>query len=176
MRIGKKKIDLPAKIGLTGMAVLWCVAERGALMMGDLLTARRGESLGESLRRIDALKDVNDYYDLLKNKYINHNSAKTILWRLQQKGLVRKSGKKIAITKLGANITSLFKEKISSQPAWDGKWRIVFFDIPESKRRDRQWIYYQLIGSEYRSLQKSVFIGKLPLEKDLMTEILKRDL
>ena len=43
---------------------------------------------------------------------------------------------------------------------WDGKWRIVIFDIPESKRRVRDLFRRRLKEWKFRVWQKSVWIIK----------------
>ena len=53
---------------------------------------------------------------------------------------------------------------------------MVIFDIPEKKRDDRNWLRWQLIGYDYKLLQKSVFVGKQPLEENFYGEIIIRKL
>jgi hypothetical protein len=50
------------------------------------------------------------------------------------------------------------------------------FDIPEKMREKRDWLRNQLSNLEYKSLQKSVFIGKQPLEEVFFREIIDRNL
>lgn len=57
--------------------------------------------------------------------------------------------------------------KIEKQKNWDGKWRIVMFDVPEKikKVRDALRFHFKHIGLvEY---QKSVFISPYPCEKEI---------
>lgn len=42
---------------------------------------------------------------------------------------------------------------------WDGKWRIVVFDVPEKKKRLRNYFRGCLINLGFRQLQKSVWIS-----------------
>lgn len=59
------------------------------------------------------------------------------------------------------------KIEINRPPRWDGKWRIVMFDVPERLRRLRnslRW-HFQEIG--LIELQKSVFVYPYPCEKEI---------
>jgi DNA-binding transcriptional regulator PaaX len=160
---------LPEKIGRIGLAIILCLAERGVVIFQELL-APRGSSLKKSLARIDSLMDVEDYYEYLKN--LKENSARTILWRLQKKGLVTKNSSGYLLTQKGDNLI----EKINQRAIWDGKWRMVFFDIPESKRKHRLWLGSSLKGNNYSPIQKSVYIGKRPLPDDLAQKMIERDI
>ena len=59
---------------------------------------------------------------------------------------------------------------------WDGKWRIVMFDIPEKRREHRERLRRALSELEYEPIQKSVFIGKRPLAGDIYEDILANEL
>ncbi|GEM_PF-870548 len=45
---------------------------------------------------------------------------------------------------------------------WDGRWRLVIFDIPEKDRRKRDAVRDALVGSGFLTLQKSVFAYPFP--------------
>lgn len=53
--------------------------------------------------------------------------------------------------------------KFINQP-WDGKWRIVGFDIKESERNLRNILRHHLKLSGFGMLQKSLYISPLPVE------------
>ena len=163
--------DLPMNTSLVGMALLFGLAERGAVALSEIL-AGPGRGLGRSYQKMMETKDFWDYYDELKN--LKKESARMILWRLQKKGLVEKKKSGFQITKLGLKTVKEFQEKEEEQ--WDGKWRIVMFDIPEKNRDGRNWLRWQLISLEYKPIQKSVFMGKSPLAEDFYEEILFRKL
>jgi len=56
---------------------------------------------------------------------------------------------------------------------WDRKYRVVIFDIPENKRKIRNWLREELYLLDYKKLQESVLIGKYALPDDLIEEIKK---
>jgi CRISPR/Cas system-associated endoribonuclease Cas2 len=45
---------------------------------------------------------------------------------------------------------------------WDGKWRLVFFDVPEKRKSTRQILRRKLIELGFYRLQDSVFIFPYP--------------
>src|SRR3989338_118105 len=58
--------------------------------------------------------------------------------------------------------------KIDKPKIWDGKWRIVIFDIPENERRrmrDAMRQKLQKIG--FYQMQKSVWVFPYPCEKEI---------
>lgn len=48
---------------------------------------------------------------------------------------------------------------------------IITFDIPESKRKIRDWLRAMLLRLEYKILQKSVWIGKTKIPKEFLDDI-----
>lgn len=92
--------------------------------------------------------------------------------RMQKHGLVKKEKNKYTLTLLGKSIAKyiLGRKKIFRNK-WDKKHRVVIFDIPEKKKHLRNWLREELYLLKYEKLQKSVFVGKFPLPKDLIKEI-----
>lgn len=62
------------------------------------------------------------------------------------------------------NLDSL---SVKRQEMWDGLWRIVLFDIPESRKKARDAIRFHLKDMGLVEYQKSVFITPYPCEKEL---------
>ena len=50
---------------------------------------------------------------------------------------------------------------------WDGKWRVVFFNIPESRRKGRDALRYRLRSAGFYKLQESVFIFPYGCEREV---------
>jgi len=53
---------------------------------------------------------------------------------------------------------NLDKIKIKKPVQWDGKWRVVLFDIPESQKKVREALRFHLKNMDFFEFQKSVFI------------------
>lgn len=68
------------------------------------------------------------------------------------------------LTALKFNIDKL---EIKKPLQWDGQWRVVFFDIPEKKRRVRDSLRDKLRDIGFLKLQKSVFIFPYPAFDEL---------
>ncbi len=89
--------------------------------------------------------------------------------RLREKGFIETDktdvGKLILkLTDQGRTELLLGKENVDN---WDGKWRIVIFDIPEQKRLIRDLFRRNLKKWGFKHLQKSVWISK----KDIMDKL-----
>ena len=63
--------------------------------------------------------------------------------------------------------------KLSSKP-WDGKWRIVSFDIEEKQKSVREYLRNKLVSLGFGKLQESVYISPLDVLADLK-EYLKNE-
>lgn len=67
----------------------------------------------------------------------------------------------LVLTEKGQKKTIAFSTDsltIKSPLVWDNKWRVVIFDIPESKRTARNALREKLKNLGFYSLQKSVFV------------------
>lgn len=51
---------------------------------------------------------------------------------------------------------------------WDGKWRVVLFDIPEKDRLFRDILRDHLYKLKFRKLQHSVFVSPYPYENSIL--------
>lgn len=61
-------------------------------------------------------------------------------------------------------------KELNKNKKWDGKWRVLIFDIPETRRFDRNNIRQSLISIGFMRLQDSVWIYPYNCE-DLITLI-----
>jgi hypothetical protein len=92
--------------------------------------------------------------------------------RLQREGFVEKRDGKFFLSKKGKRIWDYaISRKKALKQKWDGKYRLVIFDIPEDQALDRNWLRQELYILEYKLLQKSVFVGKAPLPGELIKSI-----
>lgn len=92
--------------------------------------------------------------------------------RLEQSGLVRVSGerggRKVVLTDKGHALieTVHSNEYRIPEPAfWDGKWRVVMFDIREKRRKVRSQLRSLLSGAGFLRLQDSVWIYPYPCDE-----------
>ncbi len=64
-------------------------------------------------------------------------------------------------------------KELNKNKKWDGKWRVLIFDIPESRRFDRDNIRRALVSIGFMRLQDSVWI--YPYNCEGLISLLKAD-
>lgn len=57
--------------------------------------------------------------------------------------------------------------EIKKPAKWDGKWRIVMFDIPEKLKKLRDSLRFHFRGIGLLEFQKSVFVHPYPCNKEI---------
>ena len=94
------------------------------------------------------------------------------LKRLEQDGLITLTGeyakRRVKITEKGRAIIEKieFGEYVIPEPAfWDGKWRVLIFDISERRRRSRVQLRRLLDGADFVRVQDSVWVHPYPCDK-----------
>jgi DNA-binding transcriptional regulator PaaX len=123
------------------------------------------------------------YYRLLRElrkewKQVDRRSMTRSLRRLSEQKLVEEKtlsdgSIRLVLTKEGkrqARFLDLYGQSIRlKRPRkWDGKWRVIIFDIPEDSRTFRNILRQHLREMEFHQLQKSVFVSPHPYEKPLL--------
>lgn len=94
----------------------------------------------------------------IKNLY----RSKLVEWRENKDGYVS-----LVLSDKGKNKVltyDLDNLKIEKPKKWDGKWRVVTFDIPESYRKARDALRGHLKQMGFYEFQKSVFVHPFPCE------------
>ena len=114
--------------------------------------------------------------DSFKQERLEERAMRQTINRLKEYGFVKEDnnnnflltvrGEKVAEKILG------YKKRLEEK--WDGKYRLVIFDIPEVARHHRNWLRQELYFLGYEKLQNSVFISKLSLTEELIREIKER--
>lgn len=98
------------------------------------------------------------------------NTFDVTIYRLYQRGWIKfedKNGKRfLKLTKNGQIEALLAKARMPEIVAWDGKWRILFFDIPESTKESRNLLRGLLKRAGFRKLQASAYISPYPLNRE----------
>lgn len=97
------------------------------------------------------------------NSYLPHqkkNSVACTLNRLKKDGYIEEvlvENKEVyRLTDKGK--LRIFKAYANLKPSWDGKWRIVIFDIPENKKKSREIFRSKLKELGFKMVQNSVWI------------------
>lgn len=91
---------------------------------------------------------------------LKKSSLSQALKRLREGGLIEqiklKNDVLLKLTEAGKDLIN----NQSEEKKWDGKWRVVIFDIPEEKRIIRNLFRRNLKKWGFKHLQKSVWISK----------------
>lgn len=122
---------------------------------------------------VESLKEKED----TKDKYAISRSLKNLV----NSGFAKlhDSGNKdyISLTKEGKKklySLKLDNENVLVNTTWDGYWRMIILDLPESRKNERESLRYLLKKAGFVCLKNSVWISPLPYE--FLFENIKRDL
>jgi CRISPR/Cas system-associated endoribonuclease Cas2 len=88
--------------------------------------------------------------------------------RLKYDGYLEEKGGQVRLTNRGVRVIErlLLREyRIREQIHWDGKWRILMFDIREKRRRARLTLRQLLQGAGFVRLQDSVWVYPYPCDE-----------
>lgn len=109
-----------------------------------------------------------------RNKRMGKERFLQDLKRLQNRKLIDyihlPDGKvKITLTARGKNKVLMynFDEMRLKTHGWDGKWRMIIFDIPDRQKRAREALRQKMREMDFYPLQKSVFITPYPCEDEI---------
>ena len=80
--------------------------------------------------------------------------------------LTQKGRQKLASIKLDS------RESLAN-PNWDGKWRIILLDLPESRKAEREALRYLLKKAGFIMLKNSAWVSPFPFE--FLFQNLKKD-
>ena len=88
---------------------------------------------------------------------------------LRRQGYLKKSEGEFLITPKGAARAKFLKayQSVPRRGKWDGKWRLAVFDIPETRRTERNILRSILKRKGFYKLQNSVFISPFADLEDL---------
>jgi len=100
---------------------------------------------------------------------------------LKRKGLVsletNRSGERfLKLTGKGQLELLLLKAGPNSTKTWDGKWRIIFFDIPETVKNQRQKLRKQLLSYGFLKMQASAYVSPYSLNREAIDYLKKTGL
>jgi len=106
-----------------------------------------------------------------QKEYVGSSASKMV-----KKGLLRYNGRFYELTSLGRGYLSRWEFsnfKFNIPKKWDGKWRVIIFDIPDKKRRTRDQIRSLFKSAGFYLLQESVWV--YPYDCEDIIALLKTD-
>jgi len=128
----------------------------GGLALGLARNPRSQKYIFKTLKR--DWKEINKRY--LYRIVKEFKEERLVDYKEDKSGIVE-----IVLTEKGRKMVLKFdvdKIKISRPIRWDKKWRVVFFDIPEKRRVERNVLREKLTELGFKELQKSVFVHPYP--------------
>lgn len=113
-----------------------------------------------------------------ERKKFNEDSLRTTLYRLKNKGLVSKNGSTWSITKSGREFMRSENRRLPHTTIKPSRRKmnknmIVAFDIPETHKRKRAWLRFELVNLGFKPIQKSVWFGPAPLPEEFIKSLNK---
>lgn len=123
-----------------------------------------GDFLGD-LKMVGKEIGFNVLCSALTPKGCNIGNTRRRLLGLREKGYfdisVRNNKTFFRLTPKGKNLAALVKF-CTGKMKWDGRWRILIFDIPEKEKYKREALRVQLAGLGFKQLQRSVWVTPYP--------------
>ncbi len=125
--------------------------------------------------------DINDHVELIQNtdseegnskiKYAINRAIKNMINDEVIESHETEQSSFLSLTNTGRQ--KLRSIKLSSQnhlvtTQWDGYWRIVIVDIPDSRKKDQDALRYILKKAQFVQLKSSLWISPYPLEHMLI--------
>src|SRR3989344_8391114 len=145
--------------------------------------SRFAEEIILFLQDFDKSRPIQSAYEYLKkrhNKFAKWEYNRVIkrLKHSNRIAIVEKNGKQfLELTKKGKITALLSKLGPQSQAKdWDGKWRLMIWDIPESSSSQRNMIRWFVKRLGFFKLQQSVYITPYELSGEAVSYLVESDL
>ena len=134
--------------------------KKGSLTYYLLLALEKGIEAGTPL--VDFLADPHTFVWTGYRTNLNYSNLYKTVRQLRINGYIEtpKDGKNILLKLTAKGRQEVVLKKLLEDDSWDGKWRIVIFDIPEKHRHLRDTFRIQLRQFQFTPWQKSVWAGR----------------
>lgn len=139
-------------LSIAGIFLVGMMAPKVASMLASIIPDVQAVSQSQSIRRSIGRLIRNGYIAQEDGRYCITTTGSARLTHLEQQARVRSVGK-------------------TSQPTWDGKWRVVIFDVKEKQKTKRDALRRMLIQAGFTKLQDSVWV--YPYRCDEVVALLK---
>ena len=115
------------------------------------------------------------YHPMMVGRDLKKSELSQAVKRLRENGLVELITDKELIFRLtdSGRDRALWKKMGLGEEKWDGKWRLVIWDIPEKRRAARDLLRYKLKQLGFKQWQQSVWASKVNCTKLLRDFIRK---
>ncbi len=102
---------------------------------------------------------------------VDKNYLAKSIKRFKERGLLEYEEGKAG--EIALKLTKAGREIIGIEEEWDGKYRVIIWDIPEKKRSLRNLLRRKLKEWKFESLQKSVWVSKRNVTRQLRDLIIE---
>lgn len=131
------------------------------------------EILGELLNKTLYYKGVPVHiFGIPKFKNISKKTLSQTIYRLNKNEYIEKKDGGYIITNSGKKYIGQKMRELQTFPkpknASSEKILLVFFDIPESHKKEREWFRFHLKKFNYDMIQRSVWVGPDPLPTEFI--------
>lgn len=95
-----------------------------------------------------------------KNSKERYKHKRTVTKLFNDK-IIYLSGEEVRLTKKGLELLGMFQSddiQIFPQENWDGVWRIICYDVPEQKKKQREYFRGKLVEFGFKFIQKSLWV------------------
>jgi CRISPR-associated endonuclease Cas2 len=95
---------------------------------------------------------------------------------LVRDGLLVYEGNLLRLTEKGRRVLDRkrLQYETTAHRKWDGRWRVLIFDIPEKRKRIRDRVRHELVSVGFKLLQRSVWV--YPYDCEDLIILLKTEL
>ncbi len=121
------------------------------------------EYFNDAVKIIPNLDRLLDFFQ--SKLYYQKSNIKISLKSLEKKRIICLSDEKIELSKNGIELYKKYQLEdiqIKRPKEWDSVWHLVCYDIPESKKRERDYFRFVLRNLSFKQIQKSLWV--LPWE------------
>jgi|SRR3989344_2771107 len=115
------------------------------------------------------------YNPLLVGRDLKKSELSQVMKRLREKGLIELISNKelnFRLTDSGRDRALWTKMKMGDEK-WDGRWRLVIWDVPEKRRTARDLLRFKLKQLGFKQWQQSVWASRVNCTK-LLRDFIKK--
>lgn len=174
-RVKIKNLSKPLQIGSLNQKVLLSIIKsarrigKGLIdIAGFCAYVLDGYDMTSVYQKFHGTYYANKEEQWIREKFKKERQIRRAVKQLQEMNYIKidKNGKRVYLIDKGA--LELLKFKIQeARPEWDKKWRVIIFDIPEEKRKERDFLRKRLKWLGFRELQKSVWAFPYDIKKEI---------
>jgi hypothetical protein len=121
-------------------------------------------------------RSTRTYFKLARERANYRYRRRLAIERLKELDYIKERGKRLTITNAGRSALGISIRKtreLLNTKTWDGKWRVVAFDIPERKKKLRDRVRGILKRVGFEQLQKSIWV--FPHECEELVQLIKEE-